>query len=216
MNREIDWGRFILAFLIACFLFSFGLFIGYLTKGVVESTTIDIIASTRNELTNLETLTVLEKDYPCNSFVLDETSDKLNYLGELITTLEVKKGKNNNEVLELKKMYTLLEARHMILIKQKNTQCNQNYSTFLFFYSNEKECQTKEGDISFILSYLRKKYDFVRVYSFDVNLDSEIIKFLKDAYKIEGCESVVLNDKKIEGKIENSDDFEVLLNKNTG
>ena len=138
MSRKVNWGRLILAFLVACFLFSFGLFIGYLAKGIIENVSLDVVETTKTELSNLETLQLLEDQHPCNSFTLDRTSERLDYLGGLITNLEQKKSKSDAQVLEIKKLYTLLEVRHMLLIKEKKNSCGQNSSIFLFFYSNKK------------------------------------------------------------------------------
>jgi hypothetical protein len=210
-QRKAEWGKALLAFLIAVFLFSFGIFIGYLAKGIVESSTLSLADSARNEIINLETISMMEEQYPCSEYSLDLVSEKLDYLGELITLLEVKRGKDDNEVLQLKEIYTLLEIRHYLLIKSREESCGQNYSDFFFFYSNEKECDDAVKDTSFILSYLRKKYDDVRVYSFDSNLDSDVIKILKERYEVDSCVAVVLNGEKLKGEFNNSEDYEELI-----
>jgi hypothetical protein len=212
MERKIDWARLYLAFFIACFLFTFGLFIGYLAKGIVEEISLSIEETTRNELTNLETLSLLEKKFPCNSEVLGLTSQKLDYLGGLIDTLETKKGKDDPQVLELKKLYTILEVRHMLLVLDREEQCSsQKSDVFLFFYSNGQECKEDVDRTSFILSYLRKKYSSSKVYSFDADLQSELIAVLKNEYSTSGCASVVLNGKNVGFTIQKAEQLETLM-----
>jgi hypothetical protein len=212
MKRETNWTKILLAFLIATFLFFFGLFIGYLSNQIIEKNTNFILEETKNEIFSLESLSLLQEDYPCDSYIMDKVSEKLDSLGRIITIFEEDKGLNNKEVLELKKVYTLIQLRHFILINKLNENCQRNYSTILFFYSNEKKCEKEVNEKSFILSFLRNKYDFVRVYSFDLNLDSEIIPFFKKTYNLEGCSEIVLNEKKVEEDVKTSKDLEKYLN----
>ena len=207
-KRELDWNRIILAFLIANLLFFIGIGIGYFVREIMEKTTITFQQQISNEYVSLETLSMLEKDFPCSSFSLDKSSEKLDYIGSLIDSLEIKKGVNDKGVLEIKKFYTILEARHYVLIKERNLKCNENFSTIIYLYSNKKECKLEVDKISFILSYLIKQYPNLKVYSFDLNLDSEIINFFKSKYKIKNeCYSVILNDKIIKNNIQNADDL---------
>lgn len=211
IDRKINWEKMILAFLIAVFLFCLGLFIGYLARGIVEGAAMNVEEGMRNEIMTLETLSMLGEKYPCDSITLNLMSDKLDYLGDLITTLEVKKGKFDSEVLELKKIYSLLQVRHMLLIQDKDEKCSENYNIFIFFYSNKEECKNLADKMSFILSYLRNKHNDVRVYSFDVDLDSDIVYTLMKRYNIDKCDAVILNDKRVNATFESSDDVERLL-----
>ncbi len=212
-KRQINWNKIILSFLIACFLFSFGIFVGYLAKGIVSASIINIQDSTKNEILTLETINLIQEQNSCESYSLDLVSEKLDYLGELITILETKKGKKDPEVLEMKKLYSILEIRHYVLTREQNEYCAKNISTFMFFYSNDKDCNDEVEKKSFILSYLRKKYQTkVRVYAFDNDLDSDLIKVLKEKYKVERCSTIILNENKITTKIDNSEDLEKFLN----
>src|SRR3989344_6167101 len=210
-KRNIDWLRILLALLIASFMFTFGILGGFFARGVLEGSVIRIQETTKNELLNVETISLLDEHYPCNLQILDTTTKKLNYLGDLITVLEEKKGKNNADVLELKKLYSILETRHMLLLMNREKACNQQYNIFIFFYSNDKDCKNDVDNLAFILTYLRNKHDDVRVYSFDLNLNSDLINVLEEEYSMGGCSGLVLNKKKINLEIKNSDQLEKLL-----
>jgi len=212
MKSKVNFTKILLAFLIATFLFFFGLFVGYLANQVIEKNTNLLLEETKNELFVLESLSSLQEDYPCEPYMMDKISEKLDSLGRIITILEEDKGLNDREVLELKKVYTLIQIKHFILINKLKENCNSNYTTILFFYSNEKECEKEVNEKSFIISFLRKKYDFIRVYSLDLNLNSEIIPFFKEIYGLKGCSEIVLNEKKIEESVETSNDLEKYLN----
>ena len=99
MERKINWQKLIFSFIIAVALFSFGIFLGFIAKGYVEKTSIKLQDSIRTQILTIETLNLLEDEFPCNSKTLDVTSEKLDYLGELVTLLENKKGKNDKETL---------------------------------------------------------------------------------------------------------------------
>ena len=210
-ERKINWLKLILAFLIASFLFFIGMFLGFLAKGIIEKSTIDIEESTRNEIANLETINLIDQDSSCSSLTLDLVSEKLDYLGDLITTLEVKKGKYDRDVLELKKLYTNLEVRHMFLVNEENKKCASNNTVIMFFYSNSEECKGSVEKDSFIITYLRNKHDSLRVYSYDIDLSSDIISILKKKYSVRGCQTIVVNGNSTLSNIENSQDFEKFL-----
>jgi len=211
-NRKIDWLRMILAFLIAVFLFSFGIFMGYIAKGVLEQSVSDIEQETRNEILTLETLRdLIGQNSSCDTSNLDFVSQRLDYVGQLITTLEVRKGKFDSNVLEMKKLYSILEVRHILLTTESNQRCGSNYSEIFFFYSNQKECTDEVQKTSFILTYLRNKYSHVRVYSFDGDLDSELVKYMVKKYKVNLCTAVIFDGEKFEGKIEDAESVEWLV-----
>lgn len=212
VSREINWQRLILAFLIATFLFFLGLFLGYLAKGYISQNSVELEQSVRNDIIDLETIYLLDQEFPCNPQILDTTSQKLDYLGELITVLEVKKGKFSPDVLELKKLYTVLEVRHFLLTEARSTQCGEDYDTVLFFYSNEENCQGEVDQASFVLTYLRNKYSSLRIYSFDKDLESDLIGALKSQYEIERCSEVILNKEKLNFTVTDSSQVEELLN----
>jgi len=211
MKREINWTRLLLAFLIATFLFSLGIFLGFLAKGTITDASVSLQEGIRNDIINLETLYLLEDSFPCNEEIITITSQKLDYLGELITTLEVKRGKDAEDVLELKKLYTILEIRHFLLTETRNEKCSGSHTTFLFFYSNDENCEGEVEKASFVLTFLRNKYDNIRVYSFDINLNSEIITTLKSEYNIKGCSGVVMNKEKIPFKVTKASQIEELF-----
>lgn len=175
---------------------------------MVELSVVDIQRTVHNEIVNLETIFMLEKRYPCNNTVLEVTSEKLDYLGNLIEILEKKKGKKSLEVMELKKLYSILEVRHMLLVKERNEKCNQDFDVFLFFYSNDKICEREVERNSFILSYLRNKYSNVRVYSFDQEVASDLVQVLKRTYQVDRCSVIVFNEQRVPFEIKEARELE--------
>ncbi len=206
-RKKIDWSKVLLAFLIAVFLFSFGMLLGYLGSKIIEGASISIADSTKNEIANLETLNELEKSYPCSSSTLDIATNRLGYLSDIIDSMETQRGKNDAEVLELKKLYSVVEVRHMLLLKQREENCHANYTIMLYFYSNDKECKDSVDSVAFILTYMRNKYPNVRVYSYDIGLKSDVVDVLKENYNVTGCYKVIVNEQNV-GEVNKSDDLE--------
>ena len=210
-TREIDYTRIILALLIATFLFSLGILLGYMVRMTLQEGTLALQNQLRTDILDFETISLMQTNYPCNALILDKSSEKLDSIGDMLTVLESKKGKDDSIVLEMKKSYSILELRHFLLVKDRNEKCSNNYTTLLYFYSNAKECKDSVDKVSFILTYLRNKESNLRVYSFDMNLDSDIINIFQKEYGFYGCYGVVLNDKKIEEPITDSSQLEQLI-----
>jgi hypothetical protein len=208
--RNIDWSKVLLAFLITVFLFNIGVFLGYFGSKIIEGSSISIIQSTNNEISNLETLSLLEQNYPCSSSTLDVATERLGYISDLIDSMENQRGKTNSDVMELKKIYSVVEIRHMLLLKQRAENCGTNYSIVIYFYSNADECRGDTDRISFILTYLRNKFTNLRVYSYDINLNNDAVQILKNYYNATGCYKVLLNEKPL-GEITKSEDIEKYL-----
>jgi hypothetical protein len=210
MKRNIDWSKVLLAFLITVFLFNVGVLLGYFGSKIIEGSSISIIQSTNNEISNLETLNLLEQNYPCSSSTLDVATERLAYMSDLIDSMEDQRGKTNSDVIELKKIYSIVEIRHMLLLKQRAENCGVNYSIVIYFYSNENECKDDTNRISFILTYLRNKFSNLRVYSYDINLNNDAVQILKNYYNATGCYQVLLDEKPL-GEIRESQDIEKYL-----
>ena len=119
MKRNIDWSKVLLAFLITVLLFNIGLLAGYFGSKIIEGSSISIIQSTNNEISNLETLSLLEQNYPCSSFTLDVATERLGYMSDLIDSMEDQRGKTNSDVIELKKILQHCRDKAHVIIKAK-------------------------------------------------------------------------------------------------
>ena len=92
-------------------------------------------------------------------------------------------------------MYSVLEKRHFDIIQKFNENCGANYSTVFFFYSNLEGYETRNDRVAYILRSLKGLYpDKIMVYSFDYDLDYELINELKEEYGVNSIPSVVFNE----------------------
>jgi hypothetical protein len=155
--------------------------------------------------------TLFEKDV-CFQESFEKISQDLNFQGRIIDDLEKKFGKNDGRVLFRKKFYTLVELEHFEFVRLLNERCDLGISTALFFYSNDKADLGRSEDVGRILDTLHSRNpDNLIIYSFDVNLESDLINKLKIKYGIEDFPSVVINEGIPVVNPDNIDDLEPKL-----
>ena len=127
-------------------------------------------------------------------------SGELNDLAERLSYTEERLGTTNEEVIKLKRQYTLLEIKDYLLMKRLAKECANLKPVFvLYFYSNAGDCKDC-AEAGFALSYLRQTYPGLRVYSFDYNLDLGALKTLNAVLDIKGpLPAYVINGKYLSG-----------------
>ena len=147
----------------------------------------------------------------CTNESLGEVSRNLGFQGRIIDDLEKKLGKQNKEVLSRKKFYTLIELEHFEFVNLLNERCDRGVQTILFFYSNMDPNVEDSVDAGKLLSVVHSKTENLMIYSFDINLDSDLIEKLKEKYDVERSPTMIING---EFKVENPQnllDVEVYL-----
>ncbi len=125
-------------------------------------------------------------------------SEELNSLASRLSVAEENLGKDDAEVLSLKKQYSLLEIKDYILMQEISEKCAKFKPVYIiYFYSNKGDCPdcSRMGDV---LTYLRETYPGLRVYSFDYHLDLSVLRTLITLRKIkseEGLPAFVVNNR---------------------
>jgi len=137
---------------------------------------------------------IFEKDM-CPETSFKEVTQDLNFQGRIIDDLEKKLGKSDQSVLSRKKFYTLVELEHFEFVKTLNQECKLGMNTILFFYSNEKGDLKNSEDVGKLLGavYTKNQNNLI-IYSFDINLNSDLIKKLKEKYGIKESTTVIINE----------------------
>ncbi len=158
-------------------------------KSLEDQLTIDALS--------LETQFSLLENAPCdNATSTTEFITELGDLGARLAYTEEQLGSTNEQVIRLKKQYSLLEIRHYLATKRLAAVCGTKPVTVLYFYSNEGECPDCDK-AGYALSYLRDTYPHLRVYSFDYHLDLGALRTLVAVDKIQADElpAFVINGK---------------------
>ena len=134
----------------------------------------------------------------CNNSILFDASEKLDSVGSRISLIETRFGKDDSRVVEQKLLYSDLESRHYEIVKELNKKCNKNFTTILFFYSNEDQFDEESEKAGYILGAFKNRYpEKIMIYSFDYDINYPIINKLKEKYKINAVPSVLINEKDI-------------------
>lgn len=150
---------------------------------------------------SLETQFDLLAEAPCKDISEGSVlSTELNDLADRLSYTEERLGSENEEVLKLKRQYTLLEIKDYLLMKRLAKECKNLKPVFvLYFYSNAGDCADC-AQAGYALSYLRQTYPQLRVYSFDYNLDLGALKTLRAVLGIkEPLPAYVINGKNVNG-----------------
>ncbi len=202
IQREISKRRYIAAFFITLGIFILGILLGVITTNLKTETIKQLQYDFGTQLLSLQVQQDLLKEDLCSSEESDSLNEQLINIAERLTSMEGALGKNDERVLSLKEYYSLIEIKHYLFLKDIAKSCNKKYNLIIYFYSNnEDECPDCETQ-GYVLSYLRTKYDNVKIYSFDANLDNAAIKTLVKQNNMTQVPTVILNDQKYEGFIQ--------------
>lgn len=161
---------------------------------------------------SLETQFDLLAEAPCKDISEGSVlSTELNDLADRLSYTEERLGSENEEVLKLKRQYTLLEIKDYLLMKRLAKECKNLKPVFvLYFYSNAGDCEDC-AQAGYALSYLRQTYPQLRVYSFDYNLDLGALKTLTAVLGIKPpLPAYVINEKNV-NELASLQDLEKLL-----
>jgi hypothetical protein len=212
VKRGIEKTKYIATFSLATLIFLIGIIIGQL---VAEQKVKEFSAVSKELKLSLLGMDIQEKlaeEFLCDIDIWKLTEDKVK-LGQKIEFLEGKLGKNNKEVKELLKEYTLLSIRQWLLLKEFKEKCNQTLVIILFFYSNERNASLSEAQ-GYILDYIYRKYGKpISIFAFDYELESPALDALKKIYGITIVPSIVINEKTYLGFREKAE-VETIVSKN--
>ena len=116
---------------------------------------------------------------PCNTSSFEKISEDLGFQGRIIDDLERKMGKKDENVL----------------VNAFNQECGKKYNTILFFYSNNASEADASEESGRILGVVHNRYEKnLTIYSFDVDLASDLIDKLKNKYNITDSPVAVINE----------------------
>jgi hypothetical protein len=101
-------------------------------------------------------------------------------------------GKDNQQVINLKEYYHLLEIRHWLFLKKAKETCNSDNELILFFYSNKGDCSMCEEQGN-VLTYMHSKYPEISIYSFDANIENPAIQTMRSLYGASELPVLVVN-----------------------
>lgn len=209
--RTIDWKKYVSVFAITSLIFFTAIYISdyfddrriQKIRSIEERMSVDILS--------LETQFDLLEDLACEDISTSTIlSRELNSLAIRLDYTEKQLGVNNEEVLRLKRQYSLLQIKDYLLMKKVAAKCDDDPVFILYFYSNKGDCDEciRAGHV---LTYLREKYPSLRVYSFDYNLDLSALKTLVSINKVKNTLPAFVIEGEVHYGITNLEEIEEIL-----
>jgi thiol-disulfide isomerase/thioredoxin len=123
-------------------------------------------------------------------------SRELNDLARRLKFMESQFGVENEDVLFIKKYYSLLQVKDFLLMEELNDRCGEELFTILYFHQGDcPDCQKQ----SLVLDELVEEYPGTRVYWFDKDVNTPPIQTMLSIFDIEQGPALVINDKTYEG-----------------
>lgn len=205
--KKIEWKKYLLSFVITSliFIFVFSL-VSYLNGRKITSVQ-KIQQGITADLIGLETQFDLLKSAPCAAIERGSLSDQVDTLGRKVSYMERVRGEDDEDVLSLKRYYTLLQVKDFLLAKEVSNQCDIDIQSVLFFYKKDcLEC-LKQGAI---LTRLKTEYPWLRIYSFDIGLESSLLSTFGALYDIDTAPTLVINEEAFSGLKNKEEVLEIL------
>ncbi len=176
--RPISYSKYIIAFIITTVIFATAIAANnhFNDKRIAQIRSIEDGISI--DILSLETQFDLLQEHSCEDIRENSVlSSELDSLSRKLSYTEQQLGVNNEEVLRLKRFYSLLEIKDLLLMQKVSEKCTLEPIFLLYFYSNAGDCDdcTKQG---YVLTELAQRYPQLRIYSFDYNLDLSAVSTL--------------------------------------
>ena len=182
---KVDYKKYLLVLAITAAIFAMAV---YVSNRLNNAKLAEIRAIQDNiavDLLSSEMTFSLLAESSCEDHGKSALGKELDNLGAKLSYAEQNINTDEEEILWLKKNYSLFEMRDYLLNKELERNCGFIPASILYFYSNEGDCENcrKQG---IALTELRKLYPGVRVYSFDYHLDLLALQTLIDIHKVDG------------------------------
>lgn len=176
-ERSAQWRSYIVALAITGLIFATAF---YASNYFNERRVADIRAAQDDistDILSIETQFDLLQEHSCDD-VAENTilPSVLSSLGSQLSYMEAQ-SPTSIEVTRLKRLYSLLEIKDYLLMKQIAAKCKLKPVFILYFYSNKGGCKDCEKQ-GYVLTALAEKYPQLRIYSFDYDLDVSALQTL--------------------------------------
>lgn len=138
------------------------------------------------DILSLETQFDLLAEHSCRDISERSVlSSEMRPLAERLSYLETQTSVNDDELIRLKRYYSLLQIKDFLLMKEVAAKCDLKPVFILYFYSNAGDCEDCEEQ-GYVLTGLSEVYPSLRIYSFDYNLDVSALQTLLSINNVEG------------------------------
>ncbi len=182
-QQEVTSKKFIAVFFITLGIFAVAFLASNYFYSLRTAAIKDVESGINRQIVETEIQYQLLADAACDD--PSATTAQINQMNDLarkLDDMEQQRGTNDPEVIKLKKDYSLLMIKDYLLLRERQRQCGEVYSTIIFFYSNTGTC-TDCIKMGHVLTQMREQYDRLHIYAFDYNLGLSSIETLKSIYR---------------------------------
>jgi len=209
-EKKIDKQKYVLVLVSTILIFSSGFFLAdQINKGRLEELS-SLQQNLRVDILALETQFSILEQAPCENLNESVLTQELYNISQKLTSVGNDLGNDHPQYLQLKKYYSVLEIKHWLLLLKARQQCELPLTFVIYFYADKKICPQCE-DQGYILTYFRKKYPSLRVYSFDYDLELSALETLKSIYALEKNLPLLIIDDKIHEGFKDKEALEEIL-----
>ncbi len=190
-KKKIRVGKYLLVLLLTGFIFSLGFWLSHDIDRFKLSQVNNLRQDLQLDVLSAEVQFSLLSANVCEHIDDSSLTSELYAIGQRLGYMEGALGRNDPEVIRLKKQYSLLEIKQWQLTKKAQEQCQAQLIPILYFYANQEDCPSCDQQ-GYVLTYLRSKYPFLRVYSFDATLEISALQTLKSLYSLKQAPPIII------------------------
>lgn len=199
--RPISFKTYAAAFVISAFLFAIGILTGAFIAQDAANQLASEIGLLESRTSELEVLLLFNPNAtttlcPFYQSTLTEFDRETTEFGVKIDALEHSQGPTNQNVLKLKREYTLKQVRDYLLSQKINAECGVNTQTMLYFYSRDCPQCIQQGLVG---PPLKRDHPELLIYALDASLDMPAVNALMQIHGITKYPTLVLNGEKLQG-----------------
>lgn len=190
--------KYVAAFSMTVLIFGAGIIIG----NTLSSAKLEKIDALQQDIAvrtlGSELQYALLAENPCVDIESSVLSNELFEISSKLSFMEEDLGTHHEQVINLKRYYSLLEIRHWLLLRKAQQTCDTHYDLILYFYSNDGDCSACKQQ-GYVLNTLHRKYPAVSIYSFDINIKDPVLETMKKIHNVTAPPTIVVNGKVLEG-----------------
>lgn len=195
-QQSVTKRKFVVVFIITLGIFAVAFLASNYFYSLRSAAIKDVESGINRQIVETEIQYQLLADAACDDPTAASSQiTQMNELARRLDDMEQQRGTNDPEVIKLKKDYSLLMIKDYLLLRERQRQCGEVFSTIIFFYSNTGECKDciKTGHV---LTQMREQYDRLHIYAFDYNLGLSSIDTLKAIYRTHADPPVLIINRK--------------------
>ncbi len=191
--RQISKSLIVLTIFISLLIFCSGVVIGtFIDQSSINSIN-DTLTSLSDRTNSNLAILLLEKSpmycplYQEELFAVESEVERVGYTISYLST------EKNNIDSSLKRRYMNLQLNSYLLSKNVKELCAENYTTILYFYSDSTKYLESREQGTNLLKLKGEDSIWVKIYSFDADIDSASTQILAKQFNVTQYPSLVIN-----------------------